>query len=365
MRFGTASVYVDRLGDAREGAWRLVKQGREGGPARRHLGSLQHLCLDDFLTGRWDEGEQLADEGLAVCEAHGYRFFAWYFLYQKAILAAVRGEQGASLALADRITRWATPRGVRSAVLFADHARTLSALGRGDYEEAYQRASFLSPAGTLASHIPHALWVTLDMVEATMRTGRQHEAAAHVKAMTEADVASISPRMALLTAGCAGIAAADRSANEHFECALSTPGADHWPFEFARVQLAYGECLRRSRAASGSRRYLTGAEETFERLGARPWAARARNELRASGPTKPRADAYDRDELTSQEREIALLAAEGLTSKQIAQRLFISPRTVSTHLYRLFPKLGVTSRAGLRDALVSLPAEHDGAHEVK
>ncbi|HWF51187.1 MAG TPA: AAA family ATPase [Solirubrobacteraceae bacterium] len=363
MRFGTASVYADRLGDAREGAWRLVKQGREGGPARRHLGSLQHLCLDDFLTGRWDEGEQLADEGLAVCEAHGYRFFAWYFLYQKAILAAVRGEHGASLALADRMTRWATPRGVRSALLFAEHARTLSALGRGDYEEAYQRASFLSPAGTLASHIPHALWVALDMVEATTRTGRQREAAAHVEAMIEADVASISPRMALLVAGCAGIAAADRSANEHFDRALSTPGADHWPFELARVRLAYGECLRRSRAASESRRYLTAAEETFQRLGARPWAARARNELRASGPTKPRADEYDRDELTPQEREIALLAAEGLTSKQIAQRLFISPRTVSTHLYRLFPKLGVSSRAGLRDALASLPAEPE--HEVK
>jgi DNA-binding CsgD family transcriptional regulator len=362
MRFGTASIYVDRLADAREGAWRLVMQGREGGPPRRHLGSLQHLCLDDFLTGRWDEGEQLADEGLAVCEAHGYRFFAWYFLYQKAILAAVRGEQGATLALADRITRWARPRGVRSAELFAEHARALSALGRGDYEAAYQHASSLSPAGTVASHVPHALWVTLDIVEAAMRTRRERAAAAHVNAMTEADVASISPRQALLAAGCAGIAAADRStASEHFETALSTPEAEHWPFELARVQLAYGERLRRGRAASESRGYLTAAAETFERLGARPWAARARNELRASGPTKPRAEEYDRDELTPQEREIALLAAEGLTSKQIAQRLFISPRTVSTHLYRLFPKLGVTSRAGLRDALLSLPARHGGS----
>jgi DNA-binding CsgD family transcriptional regulator len=358
VRFGTASIYLDRLADAREGAWRLVTRGREGGPARRHLGSLQHLCLDNFLTGRWDEGQQLADEGLAVCEAHGYRFFAWYFLYQKAILAAVRGEHDASLALADRITQWAKPRGVYSAELFAEHPRVLSAIGRGDYEGAYQHASILSPAGTLASHVPHALWVALDMVEAAVRTQRQNEASAHVDAISEAGVASISPRMALLAAGCAGIAATDAgSASEHFERALSVPGVDQWPFELARIQLAYGERLRRSRAARESRSYLTAAAETLERLGARSWAIRARNELRASGQTKPRAAEYERDVLTPHEREIAHLAAEGLSSKQIAERLFISPRTVSTHLYRLFPKLGITSRAALRDALASLPAE--------
>ncbi|HEX4672381.1 MAG TPA: ATP-binding protein, partial [Solirubrobacteraceae bacterium] len=224
MRFGQASVYLDRLADAREGAWRLVMHGREGGSARRHLGSLQHLCLDDLLSGRWDECQELADEGLAVCEAHGYPFFAWYFLHHKAILAAARGEQRESLALADRITRWAKPRGVHSAEVFAEHARVVAALARGDYEDAYQHASFLSPAGTLASHVPHALWVTLDMVEAAMRTHRQHDASAHVDAMTEAGVASISPRMALLAAGCAGMAAADGGgASEHFERALSTP----------------------------------------------------------------------------------------------------------------------------------------------
>jgi DNA-binding CsgD family transcriptional regulator len=156
------------------------------------------------------------------------------------------------------------------------------------------------------------------------------------------------------------MAAADnRGASEHFERALSTPGVDQWPFELARVQLAYGECLRRSRAGCESRPHLTAAVATFEHLGARPWATRARNELRASGQAKPRAGEYDRDVLTPQELEIALLAAEGLTSKQIAERMFISPRTVGTHLYRLFPKLGITSRAALRDALASLPTEQE------
>jgi DNA-binding CsgD family transcriptional regulator/quercetin dioxygenase-like cupin family protein len=93
----------------------------------------------------------------------------------------------------------------------------------------------------------------------------------------------------------------------------------------------------------------------FERLGARPWASRARNELRATGQTKPRVENYATAPLTPQEREIALLAASGLTNKQIAERLFLSPRTVGGHLHRAFPKLGIATRAALRDALAALP----------
>jgi DNA-binding NarL/FixJ family response regulator len=100
-----------------------------------------------------------------------------------------------------------------------------------------------------------------------------------------------------------------------------------------------------------SRVHLKAALATFERLGAQPWADRAAHELRASGQVKPRGEDRDRDALTPQEREIALLAATGLTNKEIGKRLFLSPRTVGAHLYRIFPKLGITSRAALRDAL--------------
>jgi DNA-binding NarL/FixJ family response regulator len=79
--------------------------------------------------------------------------------------------------------------------------------------------------------------------------------------------------------------------------------------------------------------------------------ARAGNELRATGLTIGQSEAPGLASLTPQQREIAMLAAEGLTNKQIAERLFLSPRTVGTHLYQVFPKLGITSRAALRDAL--------------
>ena len=89
----------------------------------------------------------------------------------------------------------------------------------------------------------------------------------------------------------------------------------------------------------------------FERLDARPWAERARAESAATSSTRRRTAGDTPSSLTPQERQIALLAAEGLTNRQIAQRLSVSPRTVGAHLYRVFPKVGVTSRAGLRDAL--------------
>ncbi|WP_172386779.1 helix-turn-helix transcriptional regulator [Streptomyces sp. MNP-20] len=155
----------------------------------------------------------------------------------------------------------------------------------------------------------------------------------------------------------AALATDDHRADDLFDEALAVPDTGRRPFERARVQLAYGEGLRRARSTKRARGHLGAALDTFERLGAAPWTARTVNELRATGqPVKhgtgtPTGTAS----LTPQQREIALLAAAGLTNKQIGERLFLSPRTVSTPLHQLFPKLGVTSRAALRDALRDLP----------
>jgi DNA-binding NarL/FixJ family response regulator len=146
-----------------------------------------------------------------------------------------------------------------------------------------------------------------------------------------------------------------------YEQALAIPGAERWPFELARVQLAYGAELRRARAVTDARLHLKTAMNIFYRLGARPWARRAAGELRAAGQLAPRPDTLDAAKVTPQELEIATLAASGLTNKQIAERLYLSHRTVGAHLYRLFPKLGVTSRAALRDALASARSQSDGS----
>jgi DNA-binding CsgD family transcriptional regulator len=127
-----------------------------------------------------------------------------------------------------------------------------------------------------------------------------------------------------------------------------------WPFELARVQLAYGEHLRRVRATGDARAQLGAALDTFRALGARPWADRAANELRATRLTIVKPGGHHGPVLTAQEHQIASLAAAGLTNKQIGQRLYLSHRTVGAHLYRVFPKLGISTRAGLRDPLVAL-----------
>jgi DNA-binding NarL/FixJ family response regulator len=102
---------------------------------------------------------------------------------------------------------------------------------------------------------------------------------------------------------------------------------------------------------SRARVHLDAALDEFRRLGAPTWAHRAAAELRAAGQPRPCADSADYPGLTPQELEIAQLAAAGLSNKQIAGRLYLSHRTVGCHLYRIFPKLGITSRAALSAAL--------------
>jgi len=243
-----------------------------------------------------------------------------------------------------------------SSVVPLPAARVLTELAHADFEAAYHYAAEISPAGRLATHRPHALWVLLDLVEAALRTGRVSEAAAHVRAIREASASAISPRLALLSDAAAALIAPDDSAVELFGAALAVRDAERWPFELARVHLLYGERLRRGRAMTQSRIHLAAALDGFRRLGATAWYDRAAMELRATGRTRPRSHRHYRQGLTPQELEIAQLAATGLNNKQIGSRLHLSHRTVGAHLYRIFPKLGISSRAALRDARPAEPA---------
>jgi DNA-binding CsgD family transcriptional regulator len=115
----------------------------------------------------------------------------------------------------------------------------------------------------------------------------------------------------------------------------------------ARIHLLYGEHLRRERRRIDSRTQLRAALEAFEQLGAEPWAERARTELRASGETARKRDPSTLSQLTPQELQIARFVGEGLSNKEIAAQLFLSPRTVESHLRKVFSKLSITSRTQL------------------
>jgi DNA-binding CsgD family transcriptional regulator len=352
LLLGAAAAGTDRLAGCREALRRVARDAREGGAALTAIGALTLLCQDGFLTGAWDEASQLGLDCLQACQSHGHQAGAWLAREQLAMIAAARGDHELVAELTGEMLRWAMPRGATLARMAAHRVGALAACGRGDFAEAYREAAAISPPGILAAHAPHALWASLDLVEAAVRTGRQQEASAHVAAVRAAGLADISPRLELLVTAAAAIAAPVEQAGRLYQRALGTGTADRWPFEFARVQLGYGEHLRRVRATSDARVPLGAALAAFRALGARPWADRAANELRAGGLTVVKTESFLPPGLTAQERQIASLAAAGLTNKQIGQRLYLSPRTVSNHLYKVFPKLGISSRAGLRDALM-------------
>lgn len=351
VRTGTASVYLDRLGDVREPSWRLVEQGRTEGSTRRHLGALMHLCLDDFLTGRWDESEVLSEEGRKLCERHGFPFFTWYFWYNTAIVAAGRGRFDEAFALADEITDWALPRGVLGATYFAHHPRALAAAGSGDFQAAFRHAAAMSKPGTLSRYVPHATWVVFDLVEAAIRTGRIDDAVAHAEALRNTDLVAVSGRMHLICLAVEALVAPEAAPSIDLVAALQAGLADRWTYDAARIQLAIGERRRRDRDPSTAAPMLEQALQAFNAMGAEPWSSRATNELRALGQRRVERSSARNAEMTEQELTIARLAAQGLTNKQIAERLYLSHRTVGAHLYRIFPKLGITTRAALRDAL--------------
>jgi DNA-binding CsgD family transcriptional regulator len=161
------------------------------------------------------------------------------------------------------------------------------------------------------------------------------------------------PRLEQLAARARGLLAEPAGAEPYFAKTLSDPAGDAWPFERAQLQLDYGEWLRRQRRINDAKPFLAAALETVRRLGAVPWVRRVEAELRAVGitvavtPAAPGALTG----LTAQQREIVLLAGRGLTNAEIADRLFLSPRTVASHLYRSYPKLGIAGRHQLHDLI--------------
>jgi DNA-binding CsgD family transcriptional regulator len=355
MQIAIATGFNERIPQVRSALWRLVEEGRDGRAVDFSIRALALLSLDAYLTGQWDEVQKLTDEAVQLCDSHGHVLMRWPHRSNQAWLVAARGDRDATRAITDEILQWAVPRRAKQLEAAALHGRVLDSLAGGDFERAYQDACAISPAGTIASHVPNAMWVVMDLVEAAVRTGRREEAVAHVEAAREANLGLISSRLALLTEGAAGIAAIELDGS--FERALAVPDAELWAFDLARVELAYGERLRRAKQTAAARSQLASALDTFERLRARPWAQRAANELRATGITIGRPEVTGPEALSPQQLEIARLAAAGLSNKEIGERLFLSHRTVGSHLYQIFPKLGITSRAALRDALAGYDAD--------
>ncbi|WP_250009278.1 AAA family ATPase [Actinoplanes sp. M2I2] len=199
------------------------------------------------------------------------------------------------------------------------------------------------------------LWSLADLTEAAVRTDRGprvlpllEQAARHAEAFASPYLDNLVHR---------GLAQAEPGADaeEHFAAALAGSAANPGTLEVARTRLAYGEWLRRRKRIVDAREQLSAALRAFEAVGAHPWVERTTTELRAAGvaPAAPRS-AAGLTQLTPQELRIVELAADGLSNKEIADQLYLSHRTIGTHLYKVFPKLGISNRTQLRSALARL-----------
>jgi DNA-binding CsgD family transcriptional regulator len=191
-------------------------------------------------------------------------------------------------------------------------------------------------------------WDALDRIEAAVRTGDRETARAWLAAFEPWAESSTAPWGRAVVDHCRALLADDEAeAERRFQSALAIHDGAARPFERARTELAFGEYLRRGRHRIEAREHLRAARAAFERLGAVPWEERARTQLRATGETARKRDASSLDDLTPQELQVARMVADGLSNKDVAAQLFLSPRTIDAHLRNMFSKLGITSRTQL------------------
>jgi DNA-binding CsgD family transcriptional regulator len=272
-----------------------------------------------------------------------------------AMVETVRGDEAARAHAEEALS---IGRRAESIGLTAYAEKTLGFLDLtlGRAEQATDRLMALTTPGGPAFNDFIAAETMPDVVEAAVRAGRHQAATERLEGFRAWVAAAPTQGRRALLARCEALAGV-RDPDEAFGEAVAA-GAAVPPLQRARTELLYGEWLRRERRRIDARGHLRTALELFRTLGAAPWAERAEAELRATGETARRRDVSVAEQLTPQELQIAGLVAEGLSNKEIAAQLFLSPRTVDYHLRKVFAKLGITSRGELiRDGV---PARHIG-----
>jgi DNA-binding CsgD family transcriptional regulator len=344
---GAFDLAADLLASAADGA---RTEGRLG-----HLPRMLvlHGIVASFL-GAWDAAVSAGEEARRLATEFGAPLWIAGGETVLSIVAGMRGDTRAAERGAARAEQLGLAAGGKVTVALAQVGRVLGALGDSRHDDAYAPARRLFDPTDPAYHPVVARWLLADLAEAAAHTDRVAEA----RTLLAQVEATAGPRPAVwielnLRHARAVLAPDIVEAQRCFDDALAA-NLSRWPFQRARLLLAYGEWLRRQRRIADARTPLRTARDTFDTLGCMSWSERARRELRASGESSRRRDPAARDQLTAQELQIAHLAAQGLSNREIGQRLYLSHRTISTHLYRIFPRLGITARAELQTAL----AEH-------
>jgi DNA-binding CsgD family transcriptional regulator len=335
----------------------FLKTAVDGLRARGRLGLLARALAAQAWAAVHLAREPLAvsaaEEGIALAQETGQVRLAVSAQLAKAVIAGERGDFAVAEVLAREAEAVLLPMGAVRMLALVQFVRGRGAVAHQHYEEGLEHLRrTLDPADPGYQPFIGA-WGLSDLVEAAAHTGRRNAAEAYLRQL-ESLAAQTSGSLLLATAGYARPMLADDDAVEAlFETAVGSDLAQ-WHCYRGRMLLWYGRWLRRQRRVTESRMRLRGALDSFEALAFPELAESARQELRASGVTPPRRAPEAWANLTPQELQIAQMAAAGDTNRTIGEQLYLSPRTVQSHLYRIFPKLGITARSQLRDAFAEL-----------
>jgi DNA-binding CsgD family transcriptional regulator len=303
----------------------------------------------DYLAGFYVQAGDLSKATRLLAEAEGLHLGsrAETLPYIPLRLAAWRGDASTSLTLVDEMKRGALARGEGCAISAADYAVAILYNGLGQYELACDAAE----KAILADDMVTASWALPELIEAASRCGRRQVAADAVERLSERAVASGTDWAKGTAARARALIEDSEAAEKYHRQAIELLGHSRMRAQLARALLCYGEWLRRQNRRVDARHQLRQAYDALAKMGADGFAERAGRELLATGEKVRKRRDDTRNELTPQEEHIARLARDGRTNPEIGAALFISSRTVEWHLRKVFTKLGISSRKGLRAAL--------------
>ncbi len=345
-----------------DSAWRELADGwvartRDRGALAATVVGLGFQALSQLAEGRFSASESTITEARTLAEAMRNQTHLDGLAAAELELLACRGDQASARLLADRLSLVMTGRGHGLGIQQVHKALATLELGLGHYEQALRHARAAVSDGPLLKYQsgPELL------IEAAVRSGDRVAAAVALTAVAPWWQACGTSWSQGLLARCQALLADDDHAEDAYR--LSVEHLQHCQVtpELARSHLLYGEWLRRRRRRRGAREQLRAGYELFVTLGMAAFAERAGAELRAAGEHAAVRPVGTPDALTPQEAQVARLAAEGATNREIASRLFVSASTVDYHLRKVFRNLGVTRRAQLTSALSAATRAEAGA----
>jgi DNA-binding CsgD family transcriptional regulator len=267
--------------------------------------------------------------------------------YGRLSLAALRGHEDEFSELIRTTVGEAEARGEGLALTVTEFLSGALYNGLGRYEAAL---AAVLPAERFYTEGP-AVWTLTELIEAAVRCGQPERARHAFERVQETTRAAGTDWAAGIEARSLALLSAGDDAEELYKEAITRLRRTSIRVQLARAHLLYGEWLRRERRRLDAREELRTAHELFTDFGVEAFAERARLELQATGERARKRTVETLDQLTTQETQIARLAAEGHTNREIAARLFISASTVEYHLRKAFRKLDVKSRTQLADRL--------------